>query len=287
MTPDMSLWSTPKPQRTESFESCVFTWVTNAGAAEITANSIASLQLQQRTDGHKLIVGLLDQVSGAIISDRVDAPNVEFLLIEDLPAWKELNLDLPQAYDNYGTENFNLRCASKYVVIQHLLREEAVPVIFADGDVVYLKNPVTYFENNHELSQKAALFQNDRHAGESDVALRAQYGIGRRPQGSVVCTGFSVWRARTAHYRLAGAVMRGIHSSRDDQSSMNDLNVWQRRCVQLLRQDLFPNGSLVFAKDGPRKDVFDRHEAYLVHANWMLGIEEKVKRLKAGGYWVI
>ncbi len=233
------------------------------------------------------MVGLLDDTSREIISERVDTHDLEFLSIEQLPAWREFQLDLPLTYDNYGTQNFNLRSASKYVLIQHVLREAALPVIFADGDIVYLKNPAAHIQANKLLSERAAFFQNDRAAGIHDVGLSEQYAIGQRPKGSVVCTGFSVWQPTSEHFALAGRVRDGIHSQRDDQSAMNDLNARRRRHVQLLRQDLFPNGSLVFAPEGPRTDVFDRNEAYLVHANWMSGVDEKIKRLKSGGYWLI
>ncbi len=283
----MGLWKAIRQRRTERFDACWFIWVTNGGAAEITANSIASLQAQSRAERQKLLVGLLDDTAGEIISERVDTRDLEFLSIEQLPEWRELRIDLPITYDNYGTQNFNLRSASKYIFIQHLLREASLPVIFADGDVVYLKNPIAHIQSNKFLSEQAVLFQNDRPAGIHDPGLARQYPVGWRPKGSVVCTGFSVWRPRPEHLLLAERVKAGIHSHRDDQSSMQELNAWQKRHVQLLRQDLFPNGSLVFNPDGSKTGMFDRNEAYLVHANWVYGIDEKISRLKAGGYWLI
>lgn len=233
------------------------------------------------------MVGVLDSESRDIIRNKVDTSDLEFISFEELPEWRKLNLDLPTTYDNFGTGNFNLRLVSKFVLIRHVLRESGLPVIFTDGDIVFLKNPVTHFQNNALLSDKAVFFQNDRRAGDFDSEVKTQYRRGRLPNASIICAGFSVWRPRETHHHLIEAVKNGISAQQCDQTTINRFNFWRKRNVQLLRQDLFPNGSFVFAPEGPRDDVFDREEAYLVHANWMLGIEEKVKRLKAGGFWLI
>ena len=82
-----------------------------------------------------------------------------------------------------------------------------------------------------------------------------------------------------------GAVHAAEGYARNDQLVLNSFFFLRLRNAQLLRQDRFPNGSLVFKETGFERPNLDMSKVVLVHANWMEGLPLKTKALKAAGYW--
>ena len=269
------------------FRGCNFLWVTNAGAAEMTANSVVSLQRLLRSNAHSLSIGVLDNASATIISNLVDTEHVKFFDLSGEESWAAQNLDVRSDYVDWGTPEFRLICKAKYFAITNLLRQTGKPVIFADGDIAYLRNPVEYFERDTAISRNKILVQNDRSFQKCVNNIDAQYGPGRLSEGSEFCAGFTVWQPISAHLKIAEHIGKNVNVHVSDQPIFNELSYLKRRHVQLLRQDLFPNGSLTFGRVEYDRPDLDLQENYIVHANWRLGIDNKIQVLKEHGYWFL
>ncbi len=270
-----------------SFSDCSFLWVTNAGAAEITANSIASLQRHLRKGEHSLYVGTLDQESEDEISGHIDCADVRFFRLDEEKTWRASKTDLPSGYADWGTQDFRLICKAKYYAISKILRATGKPVVFADGDIAFLKNPAEYFDRNDAIDNSKILAQNDKDLKDCNDDFDAQYPPGKIPRGSQVCAGFTGWQPNRTHLKIAEYIGRRVTSETCDQTIFNKLPFWKRRHVQLLPLDLFPNGSLAFGAPEFGRPELDLKDMYIVHANWRLGLESKIKVLKEDGYWFI
>ncbi|MCY6382196.1 putative nucleotide-diphospho-sugar transferase [Hoeflea prorocentri] len=270
-----------------SFNGCSFLWVTNAGAAEITANSIASLQRHLRKGGHSLFVGTLDAASEQAVSTLTDCSDVQFFRLDQENSWRAGNIEVPSEYVNWDTQDFRLICKAKYFGISKILRETGRPVLFADGDIAFLKNPVEFFEMNRAVDGSRILAQNDRDVTRAGNDLNVQHPPGHIPDGNVICAGFTAWQPTRAHLKIAEHIGRRVTGDRCDQTVFNKLSFWRRRHVQLLPLEQFPNGSLAFGKHDLGRPDIDLRDPYIVHANWRVGMDNKIKVLKDGGYWFV
>ncbi len=270
-----------------AFGECSFLWVTNSGAAEITANSIASLKTHLMNSQHSMFVGTLDPQANEQVSAYTDCTDVHFFRVDEDPAWRAQQFDLPREYVNWGREDFRLICKSKYYAIRKVLRQTDQPVIFADGDVVFLKNPAPFFETNPGIDNSKILVQNDRDASLGTDGIDVQLKPGRLPKGSEICAGFTVWRPLNTHLKIAEYIGNKVSAELSDQPIFNSLPLWKRRHVQLLPLDFFPNGSLTFGRPETGKPEISLTEMYIVHANWRLGLDCKIKTLKDHDYWYI
>ena len=270
-----------------SFSGCSFLWVTNCGAAEITANSIASLQPHLRNGEHSLFVGTLDGDAEKVIASHIDCSEIQFFRLDQESAWRACNIDVPSDYKEFGTGDFRLICKAKYYAITKTLRKTGKPVVFSDGDIVFLQNPAEFFESSQAIDSSKILAQNDRYVGDCNGEIGVQYSPGRRPKRSQVCAGFTGWQPTAAHLKIAEYIGRHVSADTCDQTVFNKLPFWKRRHIQLLPQDRFPNGSFVFGDSEDGQPDIDLQDMYMVHANWMLGVETKISALKGSGYWYI
>ncbi len=270
-----------------SFSDCSFLWVTNAGAARITANSIASLQRHVRKREHPLFVGTLDPESERVISSLVDCTDVRFFRLDEETTWRSSEIELPSDYADWGTEDFRLICKAKYYAISKVLRDTGKPVVFTDGDIAFLKNPATYFDQSAAIDNTRILAQNDKDLKHCNEDFDVQYPPGRIPPGSQICAGFTGWQPTRTHLNIAEYIGKRVTQETCDQTIFNRLPFWKRRHVQLLPLSLFPNGSLAFGNREHGRPEIRLQGMYMVHANWRLGLESKIKVLKEDGYWFL
>ncbi len=265
-----------------NFNGCSFLWVTNSGASEITANSIASLQRLLQNREHSLFVGTLDAVSEREICGYTDCSGVQFFRLDQETTWRSSKINLSSEYVDWGTQDFRLICKAKYFAISKVLQETGKPLVFADGDIAFLRNPVELFESNRAIDCNMVLAQNDRDLKYCNGIFDDQYPPGLRPDGSEICAGFTCWQPTRRHLKMAEYVGKNVTADVCDQMVFNRLPFWKRRHVQLLPMDLFPNGSLAFGN--PDNQFEDK---YIVHANWRIGLDSKLQALKEDGYWFI
>lgn len=276
----------PTPAFRPPFDTAQFLWVTNGGSAEITANSIASLVKVTPSARGRILVATLDDQASSIVASHHGG--IQIHAWQDLASGSPIGTALPVDYHNIGTTEFNRVSAVRYAVIAALLAKSSAPLFYTDGDIAYLNDPIAYFGTTNEIDFTRVLFQSDRNSCANDDAISEQPRPGRRPRGSTFCTGFSVWQPLPTHIALADMVIRGLAAegyARNDQLVLNSFFFLRLRNAQLLRQDRFPNGSLVFKETGFERPNLDMSKVVLVHANWMEGLPLKTKALKAAGYW--
>jgi len=128
-------------------------------------------------------------------------------------------------------------------------------LMWVDTDIVFKKNPTELLSNHSEI-----LFQSDL-------------------PGSLICTGFMVFNSTEICKTLIEECSR--YDCEDDQLIMNRIGPQKyAKHISLLGQDLFPNGNVYYLQN--RKE-----NAMIVHNNWMIGIEEKVKKFKEEKLWYL
>jgi hypothetical protein len=147
----------------------------------------------------------------------------------------------------------------KFESILYLL-ERGMNVVYADTDIVFLKDPMKYAP--------------DKSKGYS-VAIQME---GRMKwEIRILCTGFifadatedAIWLFKTAKYILTTAT-----TVTDDQDALNQLQNNRiygpkfDKINQVLDICLFPNGIRYFEDDVPRCNW---REAVIVHSNWAVG----------------
>jgi hypothetical protein len=271
----------------------VFLWVSNAGALEMTANSIASLRRAGAAGPRRSILAVADLAT----ADAARRLGIEarILCLARIDRWRRLDLEIGAAYSDFDTLDFRKVCLARYFALDHILRRERRPVVYADGDVVFLRDPCAYLHDVQCVHGSPVLVQNDRRADHNSHEWSADYPAGARPAGSVICAGFQVWSPLREHRELIEAI---IHASLAEPLIPSDQQIFNRlgdsllARVKLLRQDLFPNGSLCFKNrylpsqpiDAPD---FDWSDAFTVHANWMVGLATKIAALRDARLWFV
>ena len=265
----------------------VILWVANAGAAGITANSILSALRVLPKESIRLVVAAFDERTKQEISASVSSPLLEFMDMSSVSAWTDMGYSLPEVYSEFDTSDFNVSCIGKYHAISDLLRRTGNSVIFSDGDVVFLRDPIDYIRNTANVDETRLLAQNDRPLTPARTELAVQYPGGEIPVGCSVCAGFTIWRPSTMHIGIAEYIARESTPALNDQAVFNNLPDSKKRQIQLLRQDLFPNGSIAFPAPGDGDPGIEPDEYYIAHANWRVGLNAKVRALQDAGYWYL
>jgi hypothetical protein len=142
----------------------------------------------------------------------------------------------------------------KWKIISEIHKQHPI-LMWVDTDIVFKENPVEILSGHEEV-----LFQTDA-------------------PGSIICTGFMVFNDTPECRKLVEEC--GSNETDDDQLLMNKIGLSKYNDhIALLSEDLFPNGH-VYYRQG-RKD-----NAMIVHNNWMVGIDSKIKKFKEEGLWFI
>lgn len=267
-------------------------WVANAGAAEITINSIRTFQEVVKGHEGRLIVGCLDDAARDALSQAL--PGVGMMMASGLEHWRRWAPPPRSGYAAYDTADFNLISSARYAFLIRLMTDRRRPVLYADGDIGFLRDPMPEILGMAAESPECIVTQNDMNARHADAAVAAaRLGRGAFPAHASVCSGFSYWRPTEAQIRFCERLGDRI---RDCEGRKHDQSVWDgapqswRRNVRLLPIRSFPNGSFCFGADGlalsGRSDKgVDWREACIVHANYLVGMDAKVAALKSAGLW--
>ena len=155
-------------------------------------------------------------------------------------------------------------------------------VLFTDSDIVFLKDPREFLQNN--ILRSDILIQDDSANLESS----------RSPAMTYLCMGFFYLKSsdktvdvfKPRHWifaRLAASLWRMLqpHSkiTITDQKHFNKY-IKHRLDIGILPRDLFPNGFYYYNKDKIASDC------YLIHFNYLVG-DEKRKRMIEDGYYYL
>lgn len=172
-------------------------------------------------------------------------------LFEDVPA---------EQYHNWTwDENSKFRALvkNKWQLIKKYF-ETYKPLVWLDTDIVFLKNPEQYFASLEEPT-----FQID-------------YPV------KCACTGLMYFPESETSDVIINTL--GAQNTEDDQIVCNNLlrsNLLQNK-VSYFNLDYFPNGGYFYDANGTTKE-----QCIMLHCNYIVGLENKINRLKQTGVWYI
>ena len=174
---------------------------------------------------------------------------------------------------DFGTKNFNTISYLRYYIINKLLTEGR-NVWYLDVDTVVLYNLNLLVPQL--LAQKFDLsMQNDM---------------------NMPCTGCMLFAANDKTKQLTETIYQNRTSRENDQIMMFTIlrqNIFKLN-LHLLNSGHFPNGLLYFSElhtDPRYENVHTQFKnaklpVYFVHANWMVGVDTKIKALKSKNLWL-
>ena len=163
-------------------------------------------------------------------------------------------------FDNnllYGTTGFNEFMLFKLKIVKEAL-SHCEKLVYVDSDIYFYKDPTGLLE--YVLNNYSLFMQKDS-------------------PGTSVCSGFF---GMTNIPKNISLLENTIHSmsnrlGKDDWNDQNYISAElykQKYMPYQLPMHLFPNGHYAFIDKKPL------NESYIVHANYLIGIEEKIKKLK-------
>jgi hypothetical protein len=184
----------------------------------------------------------------------------------------------PASYVNYGTQEFNQFVRYRFAVLRAVMTE-ARCVIYADTDVVWLRDPLPYL--SAVLEKFPCAFQT-----ESNEVFPPDF-----------CLGFFALAAdNPASLKLTDHFIARYASDdlqRPLQPVFRDLiieNPQYLADIFPLPEGLFPCGLLypaVQTADMPPADLTRRLRPFIFHGNWVRGLDQKRRLLAHAGGWFV
>lgn len=229
--------------------TCVNHGYAASGLLENWALSLARLGLQK----HVLIAALDD--AAASLAARLPGTTLR---------WNAADLRAPSRTAlRFREKGWKPVVFSKVSLVRVLL-EAGCPVLFSDADVVFLRDPRPWFPG-----EETADF-----AVQSDAPADA---AGNAPD--TLCSGLYYAHPTRDAIRTLRFTAADLRASRGEQEFLRRQLAVRRtaRCLMLPR-DLFPNGAL-WQQLPPNDPV-------AVHANWVVGVAEKIALLRRTGLWL-
>lgn len=160
-------------------------------------------------------------------------------------------------YQNWSFDsdsNFRKVVKKKWGVIKKIY-DEHKNLCWVDTDIVFVKDPRPLLENNKKI-----LFQTDQ-------------------PGSYLCSGFMVFNDTKQCSDMIDECAG--YTEEDDQLLINHIAMkTYKEDVDILDQHLFPNGNTYY-----KLGIKDK--AYIVHNNWMIGVDTKINKFKEENLWYI
>ena len=173
---------------------------------------------------------------------------------------------------NFCSDQFNKMCYIRYFVINQLLKQGKI-VWLLDIDTVVLGDLNQYY-NNVQSNQYDICFQDDV---------------------NMLCCGCMLFHPNPNTIQLTEFMFQQQNERDNDQIIMNRILGNGQFKVGVFAQRQFPNGLLFFNElsENPmyrekQLEFRNSNEPILfVHANWMVGIDTKIKALKDNNLWFI
>lgn len=194
-----------------------------------------------------LFVACIDRGSFEAMKDR---PNVFLHVDQEVTGYQNWSYE--------GDTNFRRIHYLKWPIIREVYRQYRA-LCWVDTDIVFLRNPTALLQGRPTFCA-----QNDY------PGLRA-------------CGGLLVFNDSARTESLINDM--AANNFEDDQILLNRfLEGPYKDNFEQLPQREFPNGKIFYE---PNLKAELRESAYMVHNNWIIGIDEKISRFKAEGYWFI
>jgi hypothetical protein len=174
-------------------------------------------------------------------------PGAYLALKQDIKDYKNWSFD--------ETSEFRKIVKFKWKIIKDNY-EKHKELCFVDTDIVFVKNPLPHISN-----QDVVLFQCDL-------------------PGSTICSGFMVFNNTEVCKKLIEIC--GNNIEQDDQILINHVAFTEEfiNSIALLNQKMFPNGHVYY-------QLKIRDNPIIVHNNFMVGIDEKIRRFKEENLWYV
>jgi hypothetical protein len=169
-----------------------------------------------------------------------------------------------EEYVDYHTKNWNAVTEQKYRILLDFMKNSGETVFFyADCDLYFLKSPVKDFITLMRDENVHLIMQTDK------------------PLGHKYCTGAMLIRNSTQSRHIFHTCLSNM--SGDDQDTMNTLfgsDSTDPNGVFTFSDEFCPNGYLFFKS----KQIKD---PTIVHANFFLGMDQKISALTERGLWLV
>lgn len=244
-----------------AYPPVLFISVFNFGGITLALNHLESIKRQGITNYRAYVS---DQESYDVLIEK--GHPVERIPVSDMV--------LPKEKTDFGTTDFNTLSYARYKVIGELLRQNQ-PIWYLDIDTVVLKNLNDAY--------------NDLNHTKYDVAIQNDIDM--------LCTGCMLLFPTPNAIKLCDVVYSNRTSRDNDQIILAHIlrNKTQRYSIFTLNMLRFPNGLLYFKEldKNPRyrelQEQFKQstQPVYFVHANWIVGCENKINAFKQKGLWYI
>lgn len=236
----------------------IFICISNYGAIELTKNHLTSL-IQNGIDNYMAYV--TDNES----YQELTSLGFNATLFDDITIGKNKMI--------FGNNDYNYMTYVRYYIINKLLQQGKI-VWYLDVDTVALIDlNIIYSTLDKSLD---IYFQNDI---------------------NMLCTGCFLIFPNDKNIQLINCVISNQNNENNDQIIINQIlqnnkNIFN---ISTFPKETFPNGLLYFSELSDNLN-FKKHQTdfknstepvYLVHANFMVGIDVKIEALKSKHLWFI
>ena len=220
----------------------------NSGCIDICKNMLISAEMAG-IDMNDFYVACLD-----------DKSYLEFSYLKNAFQYAQEELTDYQDWTFDSDSGFRKIHYYKWPIIQNVYREHK-QLCWVDTDIVFLKNPSEYLSKF-----KTFVAQNDY-------------------PGPRACGGFLVFNDSDITESLIDDM--AANTTEDDQLLLNHyIEGCYKTNYKPLPRELFPNGKTyheLLDIDKSKEEL--KKNAYIIHNNWMVGIENKMSKFKEEGYW--
>lgn len=245
----------------------------NYGYAEFAMNNVLNYLKVIKSDNTKLVLTAMDDQAYTIMDHFISTLTDEY----DTSS-VELKTDMLQHVDfaEFNTRAFiDIMHKKIHVVYNELLTSDIVH--FFDGDVVFFKNPSDLIRQS--LNDYDIVFQQDAPV----VHHNNRYH-------NYVCAGnFSIKNSESA-VQFIKEVINRLNTGQNDQETMygylnsicNNIKDYPYCKLDTYDQILFQNGFDAF-----KENWYLNLDKVSVHANHMIGMENKMNAIKLSGAWFL
>jgi len=246
----------------EKNKNCLFISLFNSGIYDLALNHLTTMKKQN-------IDNYLYFTTEAKLADKLQKMNFNVQYLEDF--------DIPQDYLQYSSSEWNKLCYHRfYLVKKYLIQYDYVWLL--DVDTVVLDNLNKYIPKNNNTWD--CIFQDDV---------------------NMPCCGCILFKATEATNKFLDFFIDNPQIVNDQIFLKYLMNTKQINFLKLkvFNRKLFPNGFLFFNKTiinekqpfmlKEKEDYYNKPEQSpaFVHANFIIGMENKIKALKEYNLWFI
>ncbi len=244
--------------------------LTNFGYIKYILNLLASLKNINLS--HKLIVYCLDKQSVDFLKNKFDDIQVKYV---------ENEFNVSDLTD-FRTSGWNKIVFYKLKIIKENL-DKGYDVIFTDGDIVFLKDPINYLKN--EISDYDLLCQEDVLPIKKEL-VENQNPLAYRDLSETdeLNSGFMYIKNNEVMKNFFDYSKVDINTFKCDQIYLNDHK--KKLKYKKLKLDLFPTGYYYYTQIDYAKRDLDK-VAFIIHFNFNFAKTTKIEYIKLHKKWFL